>query len=69
VYPVAGAILFSLYLAHHTRHIVSGKNNEYRMNEKDYILGAMTLYLDIINIFLKLLEIFGRTSNDKNHNK
>jgi FtsH-binding integral membrane protein len=69
VYPVAGAILFSLYLAHHTRLIVSGKNNEYRMNEKDYILGAMTLYLDIINIFLKLLEIFGRTSNDKKHNK
>lgn len=69
VYPVAGAILFSLYLAHHTRLIVSGKNNQYRMNEKDYILGAMTLYLDIINIFLKLLEIFGRTSNDKKHNK
>lgn len=65
VYPAAGAILFSLYLAYHTRLIVSGKNNEYRMNEKDYVLGAMTLYLDVINIFLKLLEIFGRASDDK----
>jgi len=58
LYSAGGSILFSFYLAHHTRLIVSGKNNKYQMNEKDYILGAMTLYMDVINIFLKLLELF-----------
>ena len=29
--------------------------------DKLYIYGAMQLYLDFINIFLKLLRIFGRS--------
>lgn len=39
--------------------IVSGKSAKYQMNEKDYILGAMSLYSDIINIFLYILRIMG----------
>jgi FtsH-binding integral membrane protein len=73
LYPAAGAILFSFYLAYHTRLIVSGKSNKYKMNEKDYILGAMTLYLDVINLFVRLLDIFARSSTgnntDRNENK
>eukprot|EP00578_Thalassiosira_sp_NH16_P027984 CAMPEP_0181088236 /NCGR_PEP_ID=MMETSP1071-20121207/6679_1 /TAXON_ID=35127 /ORGANISM="Thalassiosira sp., Strain NH16" /LENGTH=355 /DNA_ID=CAMNT_0023170139 /DNA_START=14 /DNA_END=1081 /DNA_ORIENTATION=- len=56
MYSIFGAGLFSLYLAHHTRLIVSGKSAKYQMNEKDYILGAMSLYSDIVNIFLYLLR-------------
>ena len=56
---IFGAGLFSLYLAHHTRLIVSGKSAKYQMNEKDYILGAMSLYSDIINIFLYILRLLG----------
>ena len=59
IYCVFGAGLFSLYLAHHTRMIVSGKSTKYQMNEKDYILGAMSVYSDIINIFLYVLRILG----------
>ena len=29
------------------------------MSEKDYILGAMSLYSDIVNIFLYILRIMG----------
>ena len=58
-YCIFGAGLFSLYLAHHTRLIVSGKSAKYQMNEKDYILGAMSLYSDIINIFLYILRLLG----------
>eukprot|EP00571_Detonula_confervacea_P004961 CAMPEP_0172322112 /NCGR_PEP_ID=MMETSP1058-20130122/45056_1 /TAXON_ID=83371 /ORGANISM="Detonula confervacea, Strain CCMP 353" /LENGTH=333 /DNA_ID=CAMNT_0013037763 /DNA_START=97 /DNA_END=1095 /DNA_ORIENTATION=- len=57
LYCTFGAGLFSLYLAYHTRMIVSGKSTKYQMNEKDYILGAMSLYSDIINIFLYILRI------------
>lgn len=59
IYCVLGAGLFSLYLAHHTRLIVAGKSAKYQMNEKDYILGAMTLYSDILDIFLYILRLLG----------
>ncbi|KAL7465755.1 hypothetical protein ACHAXS_006072 [Conticribra weissflogii] len=59
IHGFLGASLFSLYLAHHTRLIVSGKSAKYQMNAKDYILGAMSLYSDIINIFLYILRVLG----------
>ena len=52
IYSAFASILFSLYLAHHTKLIVGGKHAMYRMNEKDYVFGAMALYVDIVNIFL-----------------
>mmetsp|Transcript_33248 Transcript_33248/g.79419 ORF Transcript_33248/g.79419 Transcript_33248/m.79419 type:complete len:351 (+) Transcript_33248:336-1388(+) len=59
LYCMFGAGLFSLYLAHHTRLIVGGKSAKYQMNEKDYVLGAMSLYSDIVNIFIYILRILG----------
>jgi len=41
LYSAAGAILFSFYLAYHTRLIVGGKHTKYKMNEKDYIFASM----------------------------
>ena len=52
IYSAFASILFSVYLAHHTKLIVGGKHAKYRMNEKDYVFGAMALYVDIVNIFL-----------------
>lgn len=59
IFSILGATLFSLYLAHHTRLIVAGKHTKYQMNEKDYVYGAMTLYNDIINMFIYLLRLIG----------
>jgi len=59
LYSLLGACLFSLYLAYHTRLIVSGKYTKIQMNEKDHVLGAMCLYTDIINIFIYILRIVG----------
>jgi protein lifeguard len=56
-----------LYLAHHTKLIVSGKHSKYGMNEEDYVFGAMTLYNNIINIFLYLLRILGDDHDDDHH--
>lgn len=64
MYCILGAGLFSLYLAHHTRLIVAGKSAKYQMNEKDYILGAMSVYSDIINIFLYILRLLGELEDE-----
>lgn len=37
------------------------KTYESQMGEKGYIYGAMDLYLDFINIFLRLLRLFGKS--------
>jgi FtsH-binding integral membrane protein len=58
-YSLFASFLFSVFLAHHTKLIVGGKYAKYRMNEKDYVFGAMTLYVDIVNIFLNILQLIG----------
>jgi FtsH-binding integral membrane protein len=52
-----GVILFSFYLLFDTQLIMGGKR--YEIGIDDYIMAAMILYLDIINIFLELLRLFG----------
>lgn len=59
LYSLVGASLFSFYLAYHTKLIVAGKHAKYQMNEKDYVYGAMTLYNDIINLFIYTLRLIG----------
>ena len=50
VYAYLGVILFSFYLLFDTQLIMGGKR--YEIDIDDYIMAAMILYLDIINIFL-----------------
>ena len=59
LYCALGVLLFSFYLIYDTQIIVGGKHRTYQMSEDDYILGALVLYLDIINMFLYILEIMG----------
>lgn len=59
VYSGFAAFLFSAFLAHHTKLIVAGKHAKYRMNDQDYVYGAMALYSDVINIFLNILQLIG----------
>jgi len=49
----AGAIVFSLYIIYDVSTIMK------KVSPEEYVLAAATLYLDIINLFVKLLEIFG----------
>jgi len=39
--------------------IIGGKNTKYKFDEDNHVLAAMILYLDIINIFVYILQIFG----------
>ena len=58
LYCVLGVFLFSFYLVWDTQMIVGGKNKQcHRIEEDSYILASVLLYLDIINLFLYILEI------------
>lgn len=61
VYCVAGVFLYALYLVYDTQLIVGNKEN--KIDIDDYILGAMMLYLDIINMFVYLLQILKAASD------
>ena len=64
VYCALGVLLFSVYLVFDTQFIVGGADRYASLNKEDYILGAIILYLDIINIFLYIVQILS-SLNDK----
>ena len=53
VYSCFGALVFSGYVVYDTYLILK------RLGPDDWILGAISLYLDIINLFLYILQILG----------
>jgi hypothetical protein len=58
VISAATAILFSFYIVYDTQLIVGGKHeNQYSVD--DYVLAVISLYLDIVNLFTSLLDLFG----------
>jgi hypothetical protein len=59
VYAAIGAILFSFYIVYDTQVIVGGNHKEHQFSVDDYAFGALSLYLDIINLFMMLLSLFG----------
>jgi FtsH-binding integral membrane protein len=61
IYCLIGVVVFGIYLVMDTQMIVGGKaERRYQINHDDYIIGALTLYLDIIQIFLFILQLFDR---------
>ena len=57
---IIALIIFIAYIAYDIQII---KRNLYTFEEQDNlaIFGALQLYLDFINIFLRLLQLFGRS--------
>jgi len=58
VYAALGALIFSLYLIYDTQMMIGGKH-KYSISPEEYIFAALSLYLDVINIFLYILTIIG----------
>jgi FtsH-binding integral membrane protein len=56
VYHIIGVLLFGFYLVYDTQLIMSNKSMAYSVD--DYIAATLNLYLDIINIFLEILQLF-----------
>lgn len=61
-YIIIGLIIFIIYVAYDIQVI---KNNLYNIENEDNqaIYGALQLYLDFINIFLRLLQLFGKNKD------
>ncbi|XP_051129303.1 protein LIFEGUARD 4-like [Andrographis paniculata] len=53
VYGFLGAMLFSAFIIYDTDNVIK------RFDYDQYIEAAAALYMDIINLFLSLLELFG----------
>jgi hypothetical protein len=58
----AGAVLFSFYIVYDTQLIMGGKH-ACKIDIDDYAFAALNIYLDIINLFLYILECIGDRSN------
>lgn len=68
IISIAGIVLFSLLTVYDTfklkkSYLTYCTNNDAVVTEKISILGALTLYLDFINLFLYLLRFFGKEKN------
>ena len=55
IFSGLGVILFSFYIVYDVQLIVG--NHQYKLDYDDYIIGAIMLYIDIINLFSNLLNI------------
>ena len=58
LYCVLGVFVYSLYLIFDTQLVMGKFGNEFSID--DYIVAALMIYIDIIQIFIYLLQIFGR---------
>lgn len=67
-YTGLGAIMGGIYIVYDTKLIIGGGRGEIGID--DYILGSMLIYMDIINLFIKILQILQKLSEeDKNKKK
>ena len=63
VYSSIGSIIFSFYIVYDTQLIVGGEHRKIMFHTDDYVLAAVSLYLDIINLFLMLLDLLNGGRN------
>ena len=62
-YGTAGAVIFSLYIVYDTQLMMGGKH-KCSISPEEYIFAALSLYLDIINLFMYILMIIGASRSD-----
>ncbi|XP_060119293.1 protein lifeguard 3 isoform X2 [Heteronotia binoei] len=58
LYAAIGAIVFTLFLAFDTQLVLG--NRRHTISPEDYVFGALEIYMDVVRIFLFLLQIVGR---------
>lgn len=63
VCSVVGVVLFSLLTAYDTQKILEqGTSDDPELRSKGAVFGALSLYLDFLNLFLYLLHFLGRNN-------
>ena len=57
LYAGAGCLIFSMYIVYGTQLIVGGDHHKYQFSEDDYVFAAINIYLDIVNLFIYILQL------------
>merc|ERR1719420_792465 len=60
-YDIGCILLFVIYIIYDTQLIIGG-GHKHQFTIDDYVFAAMSLYLDVINLFMHLLQLFGQRS-------
>lgn len=63
IYAAVGALIFCVYLIIDTQSIIGG-NHKNQISPEEYIFGAISLYTDIIQIFMFILQILNYANSD-----
>ena len=62
-YSSLGSLIFSFYIVYDTQLIVGGNHRKLQFRTNDYVIAAMSLYLDLINLFLMILDLLNGGRN------
>ncbi|XP_030614020.1 protein lifeguard 3-like isoform X1 [Archocentrus centrarchus] len=57
LYAAIGAIVYTLFLTYNTQLLIG--NRELAISPEEYVYGALSLYVDIVHIFLFILQVSG----------
>jgi len=63
MYAAGGALVFSVFIVYDTQLILGG-NHQQEFSVDDYAMAAISLYLDIIQLFLALLRLLGQKDDN-----
>uniref|UniRef100_A0A3P8YEL7 Transmembrane BAX inhibitor motif containing 1b n=1 Tax=Esox lucius TaxID=8010 RepID=A0A3P8YEL7_ESOLU len=61
LYAAIGAVVYTLFLAYNTQLLIG--NRELSLSPEEYVFGALSLYVDIVQIFIFLLQLVGVSSD------
>jgi FtsH-binding integral membrane protein len=59
-YSLMGVFVFSFYLVYDIQLVVGGRHHRFKFGVDDYIFAALNVYLDIINLFLRILQLLSK---------
>ncbi|XP_016895107.1 protein lifeguard 3 isoform X2 [Cynoglossus semilaevis] len=57
LYAAIGAVVYTLFLVYNTQLLIG--NRELSISPEEYIYGALALYVDIVHIFMFILQVSG----------
>lgn len=62
IYAGCGALLACVFLIYDTQ-IMMGGEHKYSISPEEYIFAALNLYMDVVRIFLFILQLIGNRNN------
>lgn len=61
LYAAIGALVYTLFLVYNTQLLIG--NREQSISPEEYVYGALSLYIDIVHIFLFILQVSGAATD------